>query len=384
MSATMKNHVPRLTGLQFATMITSGYVALGLFYFPREAITAAHRSAPWSILLDGLVTFALMHLLFRMNRLAPHLPLSSLSPLLLGQPIAFVLSLYAMVYHLLLAIAVVVLFSFVLGNIFLPDTPIWAIDAAMVATALYMAWHGTVGLGRTIQAVYIPVALLSMLTFLATVSLIRYPILLLPSSHVAVWPVLIGAERQYATFLGFELTVTLYPEIAPDQRPRAERYTYLGLALVLTMFLIMYEIIISSFGPALTAQLRWPIVSMMRILSVSGFFIDKFGLLVVVLWTILVTSFLSVRLWCLGQDATALLPGKHPTSFRLVLLVGAFIVVVAGIAVPNAKIVDLLVERYLIPFGLAYLIAVPSLVLLAATLRQSTVKRIQTKSSSSP
>ncbi len=384
MSATMKNHVPRLTGLQFATMITSGYVALGLFYFPREAITAAHRSAPWSILLDGLVTFALMHLLFRMNRLAPHLPLSSLSPLLLGRPIAFVFSLYAIVYHLLLAIAVVVLFSFVLGNIFLPDTPIWAIDAAMVATALYMAWHGTVGLGRTIQAVYIPVALLSMLTFLATVSLIRYPILLLPSSHVAVWPVLIGAERQYATFLGFELMVTLYPEIAPDQRPRAEHYTYLGLALVLTMFLIMYEIIISSFGPALTAQLRWPIVSMLRILSVSGFFIDKFGLLVVVLWTIVITSFLSVRLWCLGQDATALLPGKHPTSFRLVLLVGAFIVIVSGIALPNAKIVDLLMERYLIPFGLAYLIAVPSLILLVATLRRSTVKRIQTESSSSP
>jgi spore germination protein len=382
-SSTIAKSLPRLSALQFATIVTSAYVALGLFYFPRQAVSVAHRDALWSIVLDGFVTFGLMQLMFRMNRLAPDQALSSLAPKLLGTLVAMPVGIFTIVYHWMLAVAAAVLFSFVLGNIFLPDTPIWAIDGAMVLTALYLAWHGTVGLARSIQAIYIPIALLTVLTMLVTASLVRYPILLLPSRHLAVLPTLLGARREYVLFIGFEVTVTLYPEVEASQRRKAERYATFGLGFVLLVFLIMYEIIMATFGPSLTAELRWPIVSLMRILSIQGFFIDKLGLLVIVLWTIVVTAFLSARLWCLSKDVTALFHLESAASYRLTLLVGALGVIVAAVLLPNSKIVDGLIERYLIPFGVLYLVAVPTLLLSVAAFRNRLLTKIRAESSQS-
>lgn len=382
--ANLTDRLPRISALQFATMVTSGYVALGVFYFPREAVTAAGREGIWCILLDGVVTFILMHLIFRVNRLIPNETFGSFSSKLFGKPIGFILGVYTIVYHMALAISAAVLFSFVLGNIFLPDTPIWAIDGALAVTAVYMAWGGTAGLARTLQGSYIPVTLLTFLTGLVTMTLIRHPILLLPPDHFTVLPVLKGAFREYIVFIGFQLSVTLYPFIRNEQRRQAEHYTYIGLAVIVTVMLISYEVTMATFGPSFIPSLRWPIVSLLRILSLKGFFIDKFGMLVVALWTIVVAAFVSVRLWCLAHDISGLFHMDGAAGYHGSLLASGVVVLIGAVAIPNAKIIDLINQNYLVGFGLLYLTLIPFLTITVANFRKARVKELRTKTEPPP
>ncbi len=377
----LTDRLPRVSALQFATMVTAGYVALGVFYFPRQAVSAAGREGIWCIVLDGLATFVLMHLVFRVNRLIPNETLSSFAPKLFGKPLGFILAVYTIVYHLSLAISAAVLFSFVLGNIFLPDTPIWAIDGALTVTSLYIAWGGTAALARTLQGSYMPIAVLTFLTGIVTVTLVRHPLLLLPPDHFTLLPILKGAFREYIVFIGFQLSVTLYPFVRNEQRRQAEYYSYIGLAVIVGVMLISYEVIMATFGPAFIPSLRWPVISLLRILSLKGFFIDKFGMLVVALWTIVVAAFVSVRMWCLAHDITALFHlDKNPNGYHGALLASAAVVIIGALAVPNAKITDLINENYLVGFGLLYLTAVPFLTTTVATFRKQRVQELRTKS----
>ncbi len=382
--AHLTDRLPRISALQFATMVTSGYVALGVFYFPREAVTAAGREGIWCILLDGLVSFVLMHLVFRLSRLIPNETFNSFGPKLFGKPLAFIVAVYTIIYHLALAISAAVLFSFVLGNIFLPDTPIWAIDGALTATAVYMAWGGAAALARTLQGSYIPVLILTFLTGFLTVTLIRHPILLLPPDHFTVLPVLEGAYREYIMFIGFQLSVTLYPFVRNEQRRQAEHYTYIGLAVIVAVMLISYEVTMATFGPSFIPSLRWPIVSLLRILALKGFFIDKFGMLVVTLWTIVVAAFLSVRLWCLAHDIAGFFHIDGAAGYHGSLLATGAVVVIGAIAIPNAKITDLINENYLVGLGLLYLTVIPFLTITVANFRKARVQELRTKTEPPP
>ena len=376
--------LPRISAMQFATMITSGYIALGIFYFPRQAIANAGRAGLWSIILDGLITWALMHLIFRVNRLVPNETLTSFAPKILSKPVGFVMGVYTIVYHVILAIAAVALFGFVLGDIFLPLTPIWVIVGALVMTSVYMGWGGTAGLARTLQAGYTPVAILTLLTGLATSLLVRHPVLLLPPKDFPIVPILRGAWQEYIIFIGFQLTVTLYPFIRNEQRKQAEKYSYIALGIVIAILVIEYEVEIATFGPYYITQLRWPLVSLMRILSVQGFFIDKFGLLVVALWTIIVAGFVAVRLWCLSHDVMAMFRLKGAVAYHIVLIVSGLALIVGSAMIPNAQFDEILNERYLIPAGVFYLIGIPLVILPVAYFRKTAVQKIRNQTEATP
>lgn len=372
--------LPRISAAQFATMITAGYTGLGIFYFPRELVRMAGRSGIYGLWVDGLAAFVLMRLMFRMNDVVPNETLSGYAAELLSKPFGYLLGFFTIVYHLALAVSATVLFSMVLGNIFLPTTPIWAIDSALTLTAGYMAWSGALPLARTLQASYIPLLLLTILSIGLAAMSIHHPMLLWPSTHVKIVPILQGAYRQFIIFIGFELSVTLYPFIKDGQQKKAQRFSYMALAGMLVALTFQYEVIIGVFGPTLTSQLRWPLVSTYRIIAVSGFFISKLGSLLIALWTIVVVAFVSVRLWCLSHDLSVFVKAFLPIRYKLGLISMTVLTIGLSMLFVNAKIADLFNQYWLIPFGFGYLIVVPLAVLTAAAIRRQRALHLKTLS----
>ena len=382
--AQAKQRLGRISGLQFATTVTAGYMAMGVFYFPRELVTSAGRDGIWAFWLEGGLTYLLMRLIFALNRILPNETLGEFAPKILSKPLGIILGIYTALYHLALGASAAVLFGYVLSNIFLPDTPVWAIIASMVLTATYMASLGISSLARTLQAGYIPMAILTFLTLILALSVIRHPVLLLPPVNIRAIPILQGAYREYFLFIGFEVTVTLYPFTRNTDRRQGERFAYWGLALIMIAGTILYEGIMATFGPAFIPLLRWPVVSIMRVLSLSGFFVSKWGMLVVVLWTIAVVSFIAIRLWCLAHDLIALVQWHSRYSYPTFLISGALAIIVCSVSIPNAKVADYFMERFLLPWGLGYLIGVPVVTLSVAHFRQSTIQKLRQQSEPNP
>lgn len=371
---------PRISAGEFAVMVTSGYLGLGIFYFPRSAVSVAGRGGLYSLWTAGLAAFALMALVFKMNRLIPNETLSGYSSSLLSKPIGFLVGAYTIAYHLAVAVSATVLFSYVLGNIFLPNTPIWAINGILVVTSSYMAYGGAAVLARTLQASYVPTFLLSILSILFAFTMVRHPLLFMPTPVIQLLPILHGAYLQCLVFIGFEVSVTLYPYIRQEQRQRAERYSYLGLAIVLLVLTLNYETILATFGPQLVGTLRWPVVSMFRIISVSAFFIDKLGSLIIMLWTIVIVAFLAVRFWCLSHDLVILVHYTGKRGYQYGIWINAFLTWIGANLLPNSKIADIANLTWIIPLGLGYLLVIPIVVLVVGTIRKEWVDRFRASS----
>ncbi len=370
--------LPRISAGQFATMVTAGYTGLGIFYFPRDVVSFAGRAGIYGLWLDGLVALGLMRLTFRLSRVVPSETFSGFAPELLSQPVGYFFDAFMVAYHVALAASATVLISMVLGNIFLPSTPIWAIDGCLTATSAYMAWAGVAGLARTLQASYLPLLILSTLSISLAATSITHPELLVPSAHVAIVPLLEGSYRQFMIFLGFQASTTLYPFIREGDRVKAERYSMFGLIGIVVAMTFQYEVIMGVFGPEMVSTLRWPLASAYRIISLSGFFISKLGTLLIVLWTIVVAGFLSIRLWCAAHDLSSLMRKMRPVPYGWALGLMAAASFGFALLFPNAKVADLFNERWLVPVGLGYLVVAPLTVLGVASLRRQRVLHLRT------
>ncbi|POB11780.1 GerAB/ArcD/ProY family transporter [Sulfobacillus sp. hq2] len=374
------NRLPRISGLQFGTMVTAGYMAMGVFYFPRELVTSAGRDGIWGLWLDGLVTFILMALSFKMSRLVPNETFGQFSSQILSKPVGFLVGLFTIAYHMLLAIVMVVQFTWLMDNDFLPGIPTWAIKSSLMIASVYMAWFGAAALGRVLQTGYIPMVVLSMATIGLAGTLIRHPILLLPPGNIQLLPLLQGSYRQYFIFIGFEVSITLYPFMRQEERQAGERYAYGGLVVMMLILTAMYEVCMATYGPAYIPLLRWPIVTLMRTVEISGFFINKWGSLVIVLWTVAVLGFMAVRLWCTAHDLATLFFVHATSAYPYLLLPSALVIWVLAILVPNAAVSDYMTQTFLIPGGLLYLTLTPLLVLTVAFFRKKRVHQLRVSS----
>lgn len=368
-----------ISPFQFSTMITAGYLALGMFYFPRQSVMVAGREALWSIWLDGLIAFGSIKLTFAVNHLVPGEPFTTFSPALLSKPIGYIMGLYTIVYHLALTIVAVVPFSFVINNLFLAQTPLWAIDGSIIAASIYMAWGGTASLARVIETAYIPVILITFIGVIFLLARIRHAILLIPPNTIHVIPILKGAWQELVLFIGFELSVSLYPFLRREDRARAEKYTYYWLAMVLIVLTIFYEVTIGTLGPHFLSVERWPIITI-------SFFISKVGMLLIILWTIIVATFLALRLWCLVHDLRSFMPWDSPASYPYSLLAFGFTILCGSLSLPNARITEFLTEHYIVPIGVVYIVGTPLFTLAVSHFRKQTLEslRLQDDIATSP
>lgn len=358
-----------ISARQFASLVTAGYLSLGLFEFPRPAVAVAGREAIWSLWLAAGAAFLLMHLMFRVNRLFAHQSvLAGVRPLI-SVPGAALLSFWTIGYHLALAAMATLTCGYVLANVLLPETPVWAIVCALVFTGLYIAWLGTAGLARTLEATYIPVALMTVIALISVGSMIRHPILLLPPPDFHVVAVTRGIWPMMILFIGFQVSINLYPFVRPNDQRAARRNAVIGLGLATLVLTVMYECVLATIGPADVLIRRWPPVSLFRQVSVQSFFINRLGLLVIVLWTVVVVAFLAVRLWCLGRDLEALLGESSGRRYRIGVSGAAAVVAAAGFVTPNGDTVDAF-RPLVIGLGIGYLTVVPFIVLTAASLRR--------------
>lgn len=371
----------RISGRQFGAIVTAGYLVLGIFYFPRPAVVMAGREALWSLWLAASLIAGLMVLMFRASAATPDQSILTTATSLMGRPVGMALALFTIAYHLLLAITASLVFSLVLVNVFLPNTPLWAVNAGLVLTGLYVAWNGVLSVARTIEATYSPVVVLSLLALAVSVGFIHHPSLLLPPSHLEVIPILRGVWLQLLLFIGFQVSLNAYPYVRASDRPSAKRYALYGLVAVTIFLTLAYEIAIATLGPSYLVIQRWPLVSLLRLIALENFFVNKLGLLIVVLWTVLIVLFMAVRLWCLGEDVQALLGLKSVPSYRISTITMSLITMAIPLFIVNGQSILPGISQILVLFGLIYLTFVPVILLTAVSLRSKKVKEIRERGS---
>lgn len=368
-----------ISPVQFAVLVTAAYIASGVFEFPRQLVAGVGPDALYAYVLECVTAWLGLWLWLRVNRLCPSLAVAAFAGRLVTAPVGYALWLFTLVLHTLLAVVVLTNFAAVMHAFFLDETPRVAVDLALVGTAVYVAWFGLAPLARTLQVIYIAAVALSVLMAALLISKMNSTYALVPSTDLHLGAIALAAYRGSYIFWGYEITVTLFPFVRPEQRVRGERYALGAMAGTFLFFGLGYIFTLGVSGPYLLAHSVWPGVSTLRLIDVASFLIDRLGLFLVTLWALFVVAFLTLRLWCLGQDVLAVVPAPGPKPYRFLLLGFAAVVVVASTRIPNVVQLEALMQGQVVPAMVVFNYAVPLLLLLAARLRPGALRHLDSQ-----
>lgn len=365
-----------INGWQFALAVVGGYLGGGIFQFPRELVDFAGPNAAWAY-LGILALYTLLFWLFlHMARIDPARSVGAtlrrvLTPVL-GWPIQGI----RLGLHFMLAVLVMANFGEVMRTFFLIGTPAWAIEAVLATVACYMAWYGTAVLARTLEALFVPTVIGSMVIGLLVVSRLRFSWALMPVGHLALAPVLAGTYHSAYIFIGFEVLVQLYGHVRVDRRQAAHRWLWALFGATAIFFAFGCVVAIGTEGPSALQEMQWPPVSALRLATISGFFISKLGLVVVVLWGIFAMAFVAMRLWCLAHLLVERENREVSVTWYHVAVI-ALSIAAWSVATTFHTVVGLVhfFQTWGLPVMMGYLVGLPILVLPVAWWRRRRVRR---------
>ncbi|MBX5467685.1 MAG: spore germination protein [Firmicutes bacterium] len=355
-----------ISPFQFALLIAASYMGFGIFQFPRELVLHAGPDALWGLLLEFAWALAALSLWFRVNRLHPDRPLFAFLPRYLPRSLTDLVAGVTVALHLLLAVVALANFGFLMRTYFLPETPLWAIDGAFVLTAVYIAWYDIAPLARTLETVFTVPALLSIFIGLLLIGRMRFGYALLPTTRLWILPTLRGAYYDAYLFFGFEITMVLYPLVRAEEQATAERYALWAMVMTCAFFLFGYAMVLGVEGPFFLARIQWPTVSANRLVDIEGLFVNKLGLLVVVLWGLMLLAFLALRLWCVIHDVMPSFGSHRLPAYRLWLVTAAALTLSAALAIPSIAPLSQLLMTVVLPAMLGYILGLPLFILAAA------------------
>lgn len=364
----MEQTTRHISPLQFATLLTTSFLGIGIFEFPRLLVRSSWNDALYGFMLDVAVSYVGLWLMLLVARLNPSETLLGFSKDLLSNILYWPFGVIDTALHLLLPIISLGQFSYLVVTFFLPNTAIWAIEVSMILVSGYIVWWELPALARTTQLIYILVMLATLVLSALLIPHATNPYALIPSTHIRLVPILIGAYKSIYIYLGFEVVPLLFPYVRKDQQKRAVKYAYLSMAFASMFYLIILGFTLTTEDPWFLIHLRWPAVSALRLISVSGLIINKLGLLIVVLWGLVSLFFVSIRLWAISHVLMPMFGVKSITWYRGFVAGLSVVIVLLAQLFPNIIAVDKL-TTFVLPFFLIFVFGYPPIFFLLKTLR---------------
>ena len=347
---------------QFAVLVVTSFLALGLFQFPRELVGIAGPDSLYGFALDGGAALFSVWLHFQLSIRFPRATLGGVSRQLMG-PLSWPFLLYALILHGLLAVVTLSNFAFVMQTFFLNRTPVWALLLSALLAVTYVTSGGTTSLARTMEMVFLPTMVLSLFMGSMMIGRMRSTYAILPSLHIWVSPTVAGAYHAFYIFWGMESINMLFPYVEQRNQPRARRITYWAMLTAFGFLMVGYFVVLGNSGPGLMDHLFWPPVKVMRVISLNSFLINKLGLIVVLVWGVFVFGLVAVREWALAHLVMSAFGAKSNVFYRRTAYAVGAGVFGGCLMIPNVVTAETITQAWLLPYGAAFLFGAPILLL---------------------
>ncbi|MHB0884723.1 MAG: GerAB/ArcD/ProY family transporter [Bacillota bacterium] len=321
----MKSDRPERLGLsqtQVAALTITCMLAMGVFSFPRDTIEAGERSALYGILVSWLFAFAGAGLIGVVAAKFPGMSAVGVFRRVLGRWVWVVLVL-PIAFEVVYLGMVTRNFTDLMKEVFYTDTPEGVLILIMLAVAVYQAQKGLGPLSRSVQFTLAIVLVILLGGYLASLSKVDFSFLT-PQRPVLLDTVRAG-YRSMDSWLGYPVLLMVLG-YAKDRRS-IRNGVVIGFVVTGLLMLLIFIDALGLFGYVGVRRIIWPTVSVLRLLRVHGFLIERLGLFVLSGWTVLVLNSLSLHLWAVGQAVRDLLGADGARLWSLVAMIPAVIAV---------------------------------------------------------
>lgn len=278
----------------------------GMFLFPGDLVTGSQSGAWYGFTADAIATVLATWIWVILARRHPARRLPELMGELLGVPVARVLAAAVILFEIAISATAVNALAEMVVTIFVPKTPLWAVEGAFVLVILYSVIQGLEVVARTGNFM-LPIAWLAYLVVYAmALQTAAEPWNLVPHVPPGGWGSV--ASGAYLSLWAFAATTALPNLLAHVSEAEWGRMgSGVVLAAVWDMAMRAMELVISlaTLGVAGILWYRWPTVSVLRVVHTQGFLVNRLGAGLMVILVMLVGGFVAIHLW----DADANLVG---------------------------------------------------------------------------
>ncbi len=354
-----------LTGVQIISLMSTSFMPLMYWYFPRIAVEHSLYDAQWSVLGVFLVGFIMAFLHGALNERFPNVHAVDVHTMVLGKWLGtFTASAFIPVYLGFLATSIY-LYSILIKFSF-PNTPKAAIIGALCLVAFRGSWTGIASLAGVASIVYpltwIGVAVSSLMSLFQGE---RFWL----TTHVADWMKM--ADGIYALlplYLGFTAILVLNPYHQPKKRIRLW-YPVISIFGANIVMGIPFLATLIDIGWHPNLHITFPVQYILELIRLRNGIIERMGILIILLSTMFITLYTSIQLWAISDGVAKILHMKEQ-RYKVISIASLVIVFVTSILFSNSDQAFYVVKTFLTPLSWIMLFGSPVLLLSVAMIRR--------------
>ena len=286
-------------GIAEAIILTSGVLfGPGMFLFPGDLVAGSQSGAWYAFTLDAVATVGATWMWVVLARRHPARRLPELMGELLGAQTSRVLSLLVALLDIAVAAVSVTALAQVVTAVFVPRTPLWAVEGAFLLTILYGVFKGIEVVARTANfmlpaawAAYIVVYLMAMQTAEQPWNLVPH----MPPGGIG--SIVSGAYLSLWAFAATTALPNILAHISESEWGRMGSGIVLAAVWDMVMRALELALALATLGVAGILWYRWPTVSVLRVVHTQGFLVNRLGAGLLIILVMLVGAYVATHLW---------------------------------------------------------------------------------------
>ncbi|MDP9729646.1 GerAB/ArcD/ProY family transporter [Alicyclobacillus tolerans] len=354
-----------LSGFQVTELISASYLPLTFWIFPRIAIEQADRDAQWSVLVAILTSVFMAWIHTLINQRFPTLTACEYTNLVYGKWLGKFFSFCYLPVYLVFTSICVYLFITAIKPYF-PSTPRVVLEIVIFLVATRGAWIGVETLGR-ISSIVHPLTLAAV-TFIFIFIMTQSNHFWLPHEIVSLPLTLKGALHILPIYLGFSFFLLIGPYYNHNKRI-AKWYPLISVFISGFVILVAFFAVILNLGWEGTRTLSFSIPFVLQLIRIQGFFVERLGILIIVVSTAFSILFLAIHIWGISSLACQIFTNSEKHYKYWVIPVSASGVIIASL-IPNEQMIFDIINMIMVPASVVLLLIIPFTTLLIAMIRR--------------
>ncbi|WP_232697295.1 GerAB/ArcD/ProY family transporter [Brevibacillus daliensis] len=253
----------KISNLQFTLFIASTQIGLGILYIPRDLMRVAGTDGWVSVILSWILATTANLIIIQLMKRIPGLTIRTALQRYCGKWIGGLFYLFIIAYLIFFSFLIVSAAVFIVQVWILQRIPAYYIMLLLVAPIFYLCCKGVKIMGRYVE---ITTMISIWMPFLLFIPLYRGNLLyFLPLIKDGLLPILKGVGSTLFFFLGFEMTMFLYPYL--ETKEKASFNVIVANTISMSVLMLVTIVNFSYFSPTQLMDTLWPTLSLLRIIT---------------------------------------------------------------------------------------------------------------------
>lgn len=307
----MEPNANKISNKQLVFLIIQAQIGVGILSLPHQIALVAKQDGWISTLIAGVISQAIILVIWGLCRRFPSFSLYQILPQLLGKALGKFLIFSYVLYFMATGSLVLARYSEIIDKWILPRTPNWITMLLMLITCIYIVNAGLTSIARFYVLVSpILIVLFGLISYSLKDANFLY---IFPIGDNSIQTIFRGSKEAAFSMLGFELFLFIHPYVQSSGKEKLIAITSANIFVTLYYTFMVFASLVFFETNADIALTPEPLLYMIKAYSFQV--LERTDLFFLSLWLVIVATSIANWLLLSAMGLANLFRKKHYASF---------------------------------------------------------------------